>query len=167
MGDDVHEVKLDSWKAIAEFLNATVRTVQRWEATEGMPVHRRTHLKRASVWAFESELVKWLEERQDLKATTLETLPAALVPEEVPAAAIPGHKISLRRLRWLVPGIIGSAVCVIILWAVRTPTPSKRPVSLDRLFARGTQEGGQFERIIVWVRHRFTWQSPLTAVNFM
>ena len=37
------EDRLDSWKEIATFLNRGVRTVQRWEATEGLPVRRHQH----------------------------------------------------------------------------------------------------------------------------
>jgi len=138
--------KLDSWKAIAEFLGRDVRTVQRWETTEGMPVHRRTHIKRASVWAFESELAKWLEERKDLKAPT-ETISAELVPAEVPAAVVP--RIDLRRSRWMVLGILLSVVCAVILWGVRWHPPSVQTLRLGRLFAQGTQEGGRTERIAV------------------
>src|SRR3989442_4777544 len=32
--------KLDSWGEIASYLGREVRTVQRWERTEGLPVHR-------------------------------------------------------------------------------------------------------------------------------
>jgi len=43
--------RLDSWKEIAAFLNRGVRTVQRWEASEGLPVHRHQHQKLGSVFA--------------------------------------------------------------------------------------------------------------------
>jgi hypothetical protein len=32
--------RLDSWKEIASYLGRGVRTVQRWECEEGLPVHR-------------------------------------------------------------------------------------------------------------------------------
>jgi len=31
---------LDSWKEIARYLNRDIRTIQRWEHTKGLPVHR-------------------------------------------------------------------------------------------------------------------------------
>ena len=34
------EDRLDSWKEIANYLQRTVRTVQRWEQTRGLPVYR-------------------------------------------------------------------------------------------------------------------------------
>ncbi len=55
------ERRLDSWKEIAHFLNRDVRTVQRWEKEENLPVHRHLHLNRSSVFAFEDELESWLE----------------------------------------------------------------------------------------------------------
>ena len=56
--------QLDSWKEIAAFLGREVRTVQRWEKTEGLPVHRHRHAKLGSVYAFKSELVSWKESRR-------------------------------------------------------------------------------------------------------
>ena len=41
--------RLDSWKEIASFLKRDVKTVQRWERREGMPVHRHVHEKLGSV----------------------------------------------------------------------------------------------------------------------
>jgi hypothetical protein len=37
------EDRLDSWKEIAAYLKRDVRTVQRWEKREEMPVHRHLH----------------------------------------------------------------------------------------------------------------------------
>lgn len=51
--------RLDSWKAIAAYLERDVTTVQRWERREGMPVHRHLHDKRGSVYALASELDSW------------------------------------------------------------------------------------------------------------
>jgi hypothetical protein len=42
--------RLDSWKEIAAYLKRDVRTVRRWEATEGLPVHRHLHRARHSVY---------------------------------------------------------------------------------------------------------------------
>ena len=55
--------RLDSWKKIATYLKRDVRTVQRWERREGMPVHRHLHDKLGSVFAFRSELDGWWEGR--------------------------------------------------------------------------------------------------------
>ena len=56
--------RLDSWKEIAAFLGRGVRTVQRWEREEGLPVHRLAHDKRGSVYARREELAAWWESRR-------------------------------------------------------------------------------------------------------
>ena len=56
--------RLDSWKEIAAFLRRDVRTVQRWEKKEGLPVYRHQHEKLGSVYAFRPELAEWLTTRQ-------------------------------------------------------------------------------------------------------
>ena len=55
--------RLDSWKQIAVYLNREVRSVQRWEKREGLPVHRHPHLKGCTVYAFKSEIDGWLKGR--------------------------------------------------------------------------------------------------------
>ena len=56
--------RLDSWKQIAFYLNREVRTVQRWEKREDLPVHRHTHLKGSTVYAFKKEIDVWLTGRR-------------------------------------------------------------------------------------------------------
>ena len=51
--------RLDSWKAIAAYLNRGVRTVRRWEREEGMPVHRHVHNVLGSVYAYKAEIDTW------------------------------------------------------------------------------------------------------------
>jgi hypothetical protein len=40
-----------SWKEIAAYFRRDVRTVQRWEKDEGLPVHRSIHSKLSSIYA--------------------------------------------------------------------------------------------------------------------
>ena len=51
--------RLDSWKAIAEFLGRSLRTVQRWHELNGLPVHHFGGHK-GSVFAYEEEIDAWL-----------------------------------------------------------------------------------------------------------
>jgi len=60
---EVHRDHLDSWKQIAVYLHREVRTVQRWEKREGLPVHRQFHVKGGTVWAFKHEIDVWFENR--------------------------------------------------------------------------------------------------------
>jgi tetratricopeptide (TPR) repeat protein len=55
--------RLDSWKEIAQYLKREVRTVQRWEKSEGLPIHRHSHGKSSSVYAFAHELDAWWNNR--------------------------------------------------------------------------------------------------------
>jgi len=50
--------RLDSWKEIAAYLNRDGSTVRRWEE-EGLPVHRHPHKKKATIFAYKSELDAW------------------------------------------------------------------------------------------------------------
>jgi len=56
--------RLDSWKEIAAYLKRNVRTVQRWEEMQGLPVHRHSDRKTGSVHAFEKEIDLWLKKDQ-------------------------------------------------------------------------------------------------------
>src|SRR5208282_2653912 len=59
-------VGFDSWKEIAAYLKREVRTVQRWEKTEGLPIRRHQHQKQGSVFAYKSELDTWRADRQSV-----------------------------------------------------------------------------------------------------
>src|SRR5579883_1447203 len=65
MGDD----RLESWKEIAAYLGREVRTVQLWEKSEGLPVHRHQHARQGSVYAFKPELDAWREKRKNAPAS--------------------------------------------------------------------------------------------------
>jgi Putative lumazine-binding len=54
---------LESWKQIAAYLDRSERTVRRWEASEGLPVHRREHEKQDTVFAFRHEIEAWSRRR--------------------------------------------------------------------------------------------------------
>ncbi len=66
------ETPLESWKAIAAYLQRNAVTVRRWEKEEGLPVHRHSHKSRSSVYAYPSEIDAWRASRK-------------VVPEPIPA----------------------------------------------------------------------------------
>lgn len=66
--------RLDSWKEIAVYLKRQVRTVQRWEKTERLPVHRHQHEKLSTVYSFKSEIDVWWKERRVLFETEEEEI---------------------------------------------------------------------------------------------
>lgn len=93
---DPDRSRLDSWKEIAVYLGREVRTAQRWQKTEGLPVHRHFHAKASTVYAFKHEVDGWLVLRR--------RVPFRLPPNGehrahvTPTAAGP---ISTRSRRWL------------------------------------------------------------------
>lgn len=88
----VRSEDLDGWKQIASHFNRSVRSVQRWERNEGMPVRRHFHSRGASVFAIRTELDEWLhrgnmpQQRGELRGTggsghrSLDALQASLEP---------------------------------------------------------------------------------------
>jgi TolB-like protein len=93
--------RLDSWKAIAQFLDRDVRSVQRWEHGRGLPVHRLPGEKSGAVFAYEGELNDWLLSRGNEAApdTTF-----AQTPSIAPAAV---EVVSKPARRQLTPSVIG------------------------------------------------------------
>jgi TolB-like protein/Flp pilus assembly protein TadD len=60
----LNEPRLESWGEIALYLKRDIRTAQRWEKYFGLPVRRIKIGKQGQVYAFRSELEKWILERQ-------------------------------------------------------------------------------------------------------
>jgi Tol biopolymer transport system component len=79
-----NEPALDSWKEIAAYLKRDVRTVKRWEKSEGLPVRRHTHQARSTVYAYPSELEAWKVARQP----AAEKAAAEAMPWRRPAPAL-------------------------------------------------------------------------------
>jgi tetratricopeptide (TPR) repeat protein len=53
---------LQSWKEIAAYLGRSERTCRRWETEFELPVHRMDGSARGSVFAYKSELDRWMDE---------------------------------------------------------------------------------------------------------
>jgi hypothetical protein len=68
--DDAPEGRrLDSWKSIADYLGRDRTTVMRWERESGLPV-RRIPGKGRSVYAYTSEIDRWLAAHSGLSAAS-------------------------------------------------------------------------------------------------
>jgi ketosteroid isomerase-like protein len=72
---DLRGRRLESWKEISAYLGRDVRTAQRWERNEGLPVRRLQHSKSASLYAYAEELDEWRSARQPVHATARPILP--------------------------------------------------------------------------------------------
>ena len=88
--DSGPENRLDSWKAIAAYLGRGVRTVQRWEREEGLPVHRLAHEKRGSVYALQARGGRVVGEPATLARRTAHQ----------PTVAEPSAPPRLERITW-------------------------------------------------------------------
>ena len=106
--------RLDSWKEIAAYLKRDVRTVQRWEGSKGLPVHRLGEGKRVPIYAMRSELDDWWRRSAELLST--ETPPR------------PRSRVWL----WVVAIAVTAALAGLLGWwlAGRRPQPQFRVVRL-------------------------------------
>jgi TolB-like protein len=88
---DPHSLKarrLESWGEIATYLRRDIRTVQRWEKDLRLPVRRLMIGKQGQVYAFPSELDKWVLERQPKPLIDLEPQPGPPPEAEVRFTAL-------------------------------------------------------------------------------
>jgi Tol biopolymer transport system component len=103
--------RLDSWKKIASYLKRDVRTVQRWERREAMPVHRHLHDKQGSVFAFSSELDAWWESRSVRLAEDAGEADRP-VPNRSTAGASPTTAPRITAIRWVRLALGAAAVLI-------------------------------------------------------
>jgi hypothetical protein len=128
--------RLESWKEIATYLARDVRTVQRWERRDGLPVHRLHHSKLGSVYAYTSELDAWRAGRDSgsARSATDETGEqagdlAAQVREDSPAPAgatgdVGGHTVSAGKrsgaIVWAAACVMAGALAALgVVWSMR------------------------------------------------
>ena len=99
--------RLESWKEIAVFLKRGVRTVQRWEEIEWLPVHRHLHGRGGTVFAYKTEIREWWEQRQSVvnsEAEAAATTTAPAVQEKAPE----------RRSAWKILAAVAAAAAILI-----------------------------------------------------
>lgn len=97
--------RLDGWKEIGGYLGASVRTVQRWEVERALPVHHAGGGKGYSVFAFPSELDRWLSPADGAGQ------PSGTEPSRPTAAA---GRFILSLPRWLVLVVAGLAAASLL-----------------------------------------------------
>jgi tetratricopeptide (TPR) repeat protein len=57
--------RLNSWKEVATYFQRDERTVKRWEAGRGLPIHRVPGLARSKIYAYTQELDAWFDATPD------------------------------------------------------------------------------------------------------
>jgi len=76
--------RLDSWKSIARHLARSTRTVQRWHAEYGLPIHRLGG-KKGPLFAYGEELDNWMRNRSPAEAEDAPEILRTLLPHAPPA----------------------------------------------------------------------------------
>ena len=143
--------RLDSWKEIAAFMKRDVKTVQRWEKREGMPVHRHVHDKLGSVYAFRADLDAWGRNRRLSPSETSD-------PEGRTDAAV------ARRWPWLWPLVGAGAIAAVAfgVWRLQTRADDPRNALTDARFLQLTNFDG-IEQAAAAVARRKTGGFPVES----
>ncbi len=156
-GDVGRDRPLRSWKEIASFFGRDQRTVKRWESARGLPVHRVPGGNRASVYAYPSELERWLrseppeaDDEARPEAASAAPDPAGRPDGKAVPAPSPRRASGAWRSRLLVLAgfvaalLIPSPILYLSLWE----TPRSRP-GIERLSgdaaARDLYLGGNYQ----------------------
>src|SRR5438270_11900257 len=97
--DDASD-RLNSWKEIAVYLSRDVRTVQRWEKKEELPVHRHLHEKAGSIYAYKSEIDRWWSNRRPALESEPEPTPGEVFDDTEEMEFDSGRRASLVTDNW-------------------------------------------------------------------
>jgi TolB-like protein/Tfp pilus assembly protein PilF len=120
--------RLDSWKAIAQYLDRDVRSVQRWEQERGLPVHRVPGEKGGTVFAYEDELDRWLTGR-DTPSAAASAVPETERSQPGISASAPPSQV----WHWsLIALVIAMLVLVATLFVFQQPRVTKTAISLPQ-----------------------------------
>ncbi len=125
-----NRIRLDSWKAIAAYLDRDERTVQRWERELSLPIRRVPGGRGRSVFAFASEIDAWLQTRQQLEIEP----PAA--PTETETRTPPLVESPSRSGMWTAGGAALLAIAAALAWSMRPA-----PLSANELRLQSTTDG--------------------------
>jgi len=117
------EDRLGSWKEIASYLQRHVKTVYRWERNEGLPVHRHSHDKKSTVYAYRSEIDAWLADRGGELEPDERMLPVHANYRFAPYwKAV--HRF-VRNRRAIALSVTALAACTAVgTWTLRKPAPA-------------------------------------------
>ncbi|HUI41876.1 MAG TPA: nuclear transport factor 2 family protein [Terriglobia bacterium] len=132
---------LESWKQIAAYLDRSERTVRRWEASEGLPVHRREHEKQDTVFAYRHEIEAWSRARTKC--------PGAMLTEDVaPTAAaasayLAEHDAITRTMHLYIAGARAGDGDLM--------RPAFHPSATISGYCQGVEYTGSIEHVFEWI----------------
>lgn len=113
--------RLDSWKAIADYLGRDVRTVIRWEKDRSLPVHRVPGGRTRTVYAWSDELDAWLDG-------------AKLFADEFPPPAASGKPSAKSVTRKAILALVVTLAAIAATWVAAMAT-----APVDRVVQDGSQ----------------------------
>ncbi len=138
-GNTLKDRRLSGWKEIAAFFGKDERTLKRWEARRGLPVHRLPGVGRATVYAFAGELEQWLKSAGRDEADDLDVSGDT---EDAPPPS-PAEYPPKRGRKWLFAGLgaTGTVLALGLAWSLTGPftaneTPHK-PEAVE-LYLKGS-----------------------------
>lgn len=138
---DAGDGRLDSWKAIAEYLGRDVATVRRWEKALGLPVRRLPGGRRGhSVFAYTSEIDAWLRASPD--------------PPDAAISAVGQRQTRSRWPVWVLVGTLLVAAAGALTWRPFTAQVSAADLRVE------VSQAGVVARDLPG---RLLWQHPFPA----
>jgi len=117
--------RLDSWKAIADYLGRDVRTLQRWEAL-GLPVRRLPGGRGHSVFALRREVDTWMLAGGAARHADAASAAAAAI-DPLPVPPMPTGGPALRR--WIPVSFI--ALLALAAWRVSLAPAAAETITVD------------------------------------
>jgi hypothetical protein len=135
---------LESWKQIAAYLHRSERTVRRWEAQEGLPVHRREHERQDTVFAYRHELEAWNRLRTKLPAPVSENVGAAPSSiEPTSNAYLREHDAITRTMHCYIAGARAGDAQIM--------RPAFHPQATISGYCLGVEYSGSIDHVFQWI----------------
>jgi len=138
MSEQQPNLRLNSWKEIAEYLGREVRTAARWEKDFGLPVHRIGGGKGHSVFAYTTEIDEWLS-RTRPNGDSTQPLTTGVSSEAEPPR-------SRRQWRWWIFGAASVLSVAVFAWR----TFLVRPEILMARVSNGTLTAYNADKRALW-----------------
>jgi len=134
---------LESWKQIAAYLDRSERTVRRWEANEGLPVHRREHEKQDTVFAYRHEIEAWSRSRTKCPGPSIIDEGASLPAAKAANAYLVEHDAITRTMHCYVAGARAGDSDLM--------RPAFHPSATISGYCQGVEYTGSVEHVFQWI----------------
>jgi len=134
---------LESWKQIAAYLDRSERTVRRWEANEGLPVHRREHEKQDTVFAYRHEIEAWHRFRTKCPGHSADQPYNFAIPKPTANAYLVEHDAITRTMHCYIAGARAGDGSLM--------RPAFHPSATISGYCQGVEYTGSVEHVFQWI----------------